>query len=424
MPIQAGFSQVDISPAPGATKSGWMIPIPLEIPLDPLHAKVALFRTPAVTLTFIQLDILLIRADDVADLRRRITHRYGIPGESVMVSTTHNHAGPAVADIGAVPRDDAYVERMIRRVVDAVGDAEAALQDAEIALGSAWEHRLTHNRRVVMRDGTTRTHSGYGHRDALYVEGPLDPEVGVLGARALSGEWLGGIVNFACHATHHGGDTVMSAGFPGAVGREMAARGCPVTLFQNGAGGNISPGDPYAPPEPDDDSMARMGAGIADAAIRALEGATWRREVTLEACSRTIALPLRPITEAELRGTTRGAQRFVDSSVYDNAMPALTATMRQKGVETAEVQLLGMDEWGFVAIPGELFVQLGLRIKEACHPRRVLVAAFTNGNIGYIPHQEAFQRGGFETTFSWSSYLAPEAGELLADAAIALVRET
>jgi len=43
--------------------------------------------------------------------------------------------------------------------------------------------------------------------------------------------------------------------------------------------------------------------------------------------------------------------------------------------------------------------------------------------VGYAPHREAFLRGGYETTFTGSSRLAPEAGEMLADCAIEIVRE-
>ena len=44
-----------------------------------------------------------------------------------------------------------------------------------------------------------------------------------------------------------------------------------------------------------------------------------------------------------------------------------------------------------------------------------------NGMVGYVPHRDAFLRGGYETTFAPTSRLAPEAGDLLADGAIELI---
>jgi hypothetical protein len=56
------------------------------------------------------------------------------------------------------------------------------------------------------------------------------------------------------------------------------------------------------------------------------------------------------------------------------------------------------------------------------HPAHALVAGFTNGMVGYVPTADAFKRSGYETTLGPPSKLAPEAGDLLADTAIRLIR--
>ena len=86
------------------------------------------------------------------------------------------------------------------------------------------------------------------------------------------------------------------------------------------------------------------------------------------------------------------------------------------------MQVLFLDEYAFVSIPGEFFVELGLRIKERAYPRRACVVGLANGIVGYIPHKEAFARGGYETTFMSSSKLAHEAGDTLVDCAVDLIR--
>ena len=50
-------------------------------------------------------------------------------------------------------------------------------------------------------------------------------------------------------------------------------------------------------------------------------------------------------------------------------------------------------------------------------PMQALVSSCTNGRVGYLPTREAFQRGGYETTFGPSSMLAPEAGALIVQVA-------
>lgn len=119
----------------------------------------------------------------------------------------------------------------------------------------------------------------------------------------------------------------------------------------------------------------------------------------------------------------RGAQRFGEPGFYDKTMPALLEEIRRKnGREPAEVQALFFDEFAYIAVPAEYFVEHGLRIKEEAHPVRARVVGYANGMVGYVPHRDAFRRGGYEATFGIRSKLAPEAGDLLAEAAIELVR--
>jgi hypothetical protein len=418
--LRTGFAETDITPPLGTHKIGWIVDIVIEEIADPLSARVAVIESGDGTVAFIQLDTLCIRWTQTDDTRRRIEAAYGYPGANIMVAATHNHAGPAVAHCGDVRRDDAYIETMVGRIVDCFGRALDSMQEAEIGFASVPEWTISHNRRVVMRDGTASTHGPFRYPEALRVEGPIDPEVAVVAARGKGGELLGAVVNFACHPTDHGGDTIASGGFPAALVREMTGRGCPVTLFLNGASGNICSGDPYRGVEL---SLEQMGRALADDTSKAVDAMSFTDELTLGARSRTIQLPYRKATEEEVAGTVRGAQRFVDPAAYDRGMPALLKRIEERKTQPAEVQVLSLGDWAFVAIPAEYFVQLGLRIKEEAHPTHGLVVSCANGMVGYVPHKGAFPRGGYETTFTQGAALALEAGDMLADAALDLIGE-
>jgi hypothetical protein len=193
-----------------------------------------------------------------------------------------------------------------------------------------------------------------------------------------------------------------------------------VPLFLQGACGNTHHADPRrVRPEK---SMEEIGKTLADDAMKAVEKMKFTNKLELAARSRTLEIPYRAWTEADVKGTAKGAQRFGEAGFYDKTMPALLERIKRDGHEKAEVQALHLGDRAFVAIPAEYFVQLGLRIKEECHPKRAIVCAYANGMLGYVPHKEAFARGGYETTFGFRSKMAVEAGDLLADAAIALVR--
>lgn len=421
MSLKAGFAEIDITPPIGTHKIGWLIDIVSDRVLDPLFARVAVFECGGEQLAFIQLDTLCIRWTQVNDIRRRVHRQYGFPPHRVMVAATHNHAGPAVAGTGDVKRDDGYIEILVQKIVSAFGQALAGQVEAQAGFGQRFDFTLSHNRRVVMRDGTVKTHWDF-HNDSqsLYVEGPIDPAISVLAVRGRDQHLLGCLVNFTAHPTHHGGGTALSGGYPGVLAKIMQARGCPVTLFLNGASGNISCGDPYRGRNL---TMEAVGMALADHATLALAGLKWRDQLALGSAATTLEVPFRKLTADEIRGTVRGAQRFVDPGAYDRTIPAVCETIRKRKVNQAEVQALFMDELAWVGIPAEYFVQHGLRIKASAGSKRALIVGHANGMLGYVPHREAFERGGYETTFAGSSRLAPEAGDLLADAAIALIKQ-
>jgi hypothetical protein len=421
MSLSAGFAEIDITPPVGTHKIGWLRDSVADRIADPLFARVAVLESQGQHLSFVQLDTLSIRWTQTNAIRQTVAKQYGVAGNRIMVAATHNHAGPAVANCGLVRRDEAYTEALVDKIVLAVGQAMANLQEAQLGMGSCFEVDVAHNRRVVMRDGTVRTHGNFDDPDALHVEGPIDPELAVLAARDTGGRWLGAIVNFACHPTHYGADTTLSAGYPGILAATMKDRGCPVTLFLNGAAGNIHTSNPYAGGA--DMPMDQVGRRLADDTSDVMTGLAFRDSVRLRSCCRTIALPYRKVTEDEIAGTVRGAQRFVDPAIYDRTMPALIERIEQRRTQPAEVQVHFIDEVAYVGVPAEYFVELGLRIKQGAHPQHALVVGWANGMVGYVPHREAFARGGYETTFTHSSRMAPEAGQMLADCAIELIRK-
>jgi len=417
--MRAGFSEIDITPPVGISKIGWLIDVKSGCVLDPLFARAAVFENAGNRVGFIQVDTLSIRRAQVAELRRRIEAEFGFPGANVMIAATHNHAGPAIADVGDAKCDVAYTKTFMDNCVRAFGAALNAMEDAEVGFNHVFEFSVASNRRVLMRDGTARTHGTFTDPDALCLEGPIDPEVAVLAARNRAGELIGCLANFACHPTHHGPEPGLSAGYPGVLAAEMKRRGCPITLFLNGACGNTH----HSNPAGGDASKEQAGLTLAADAHRAIEGMAFTSVAEIGAASTVIDAPFRQAAADEIAGSIRGAQRFSDPGWYERAMNDLLAEIKLRRTRPAEVQAFRIGNTAWAAIPAEYFVEFGIRIKLAAHPRHALVVEAANGMIGYVPTREAFAHGGYETTFAPTSCMAPETGDLLADAAIALIKE-
>ena len=416
--FRAGFAEVDITPPKGTPRQGWNSKLVGDDAIDPLFVRAAAFQAGEDTpVAVISLDVALISAADTAAIRRKIQEKFGLAGDRVMVAATHNHAGPAMID-EALPRDEGYIKKMVDASAEAVGKALASRGPSEMAVGTAFEFDVATNRRVLMRDGTVRTHGSFSDPMALGFEGPIDPEVGLLVFRGPDMAIKGAMLNFACHPTHHGGDPFFSAGYPGVVATELKKRGIPIALFLQGAAGNISYDEPRGGPVK---TKEQIGTILADDALKSLKKVKWEIPSSATSQSKTIAIPYRNVDEDDIQGKKPGTQRFGEAGYYERKIPPLVAMIKAKKEEPSEVQVIRLGSVALASQPSESFVEHGLRIKEATWPTRTFVVGYANGMLGYLPHEAAFRRGGYECSFGPPSQMAPEAGRLLADTAIELI---
>ena len=85
-----------------------------------------------------------------------------------------------------------------------------------------------------------------------------------------------------------------------------------------------------------------------------------------------------------------------------------------------EVQVMAVGNVAITALPGEMFVELGLSIKEHSTFEHNLLAELANGNLGYICTEASYPQGAYEPT---SSRVLPGSGEQLVRAALELQQE-
>jgi hypothetical protein len=85
------------------------------------------------------------------------------------------------------------------------------------------------------------------------------------------------------------------------------------------------------------------------------------------------------------------------------------------------VQVIALgDQVAWVSLPGEVFVELGLAIKQDSPFPHTIIAELANGAIGYIPSRRAYAQGNYEVV---SARCAEGSGELLVDAAVRLLKQ-
>jgi hypothetical protein len=129
-------------------------------------------------------------------------------------------------------------------------------------------------------------------------------------------------------------------------------------------------------------------------------------------------------TEAEARSTPRKDRRTADW-----AEGVLRAYAQNKVRPYAEVlvQAMRLGDAVILALPGEVFLEIGMAIRRGAGVDNLFVVAYSNNDeIGYIPTRAAFFEGGYEVDSAPYYYglfqLSPDCESITVDAAVRAAR--
>ena len=103
------------------------------------------------------------------------------------------------------------------------------------------------------------------------------------------------------------------------------------------------------------------------------------------------------------------------------ALKVLDVAGRQGKPLDAEVQVIALGgEVAWVALPGEIFAELGLEIKKRSPFKHTILVTIANGSVGYVPTKRAFTEGSYEP---FAARCAPGSGEMIVETAVRLLNE-
>lgn len=372
-------------------------------------------------------DLIGLHHEEVAQVREGISQRAEIPPERVMISCSHTHSGPATRCLNYLGKqDEAYLSELRRRLVGLAAWAKSEAVPARA--GSARTPLRVGVNRREWRDGGIVLGINEAGRTAPYVD--------LLCVDDAESRPLCRLFCHAAHAVTLGGDNLLLSGdWPGFAQREVErcyGPGC-VAMFMQGCCGDINShvGGGF-------EAAQAEGKRVAAAILTADPEAARRDAVPLAAATIGLELPLTDVPSVqEARELVADARRHAQSSAeQDNyGLRMLNEGMvRWAGELLAlaedgavgrtvpfEVQALRIGDLGIVGLPGEVFVDYALEIDAACALPRTAVAAYTNGNIGYVPTAEAFAEGGYEVhsaiRFYGTTMQTPQSEELILRAA-------
>jgi len=199
-------------------------------------------------------------------------------------------------------------------------------------------------------------------------------------------------------------------------------------MFMNGAFGDINHVDVQdRNPRSGIEQAKWMGEVLATEVLRVLPAAQPSATETLSERHRVLDIPLRPLAA----DVVQAARREFEAASPTGEMNAAQMYAREvvllaeseNPTVAAEIQALRLGDAAFIGLPGEPFVELGLRLKQGSPFRHTYVAGLANGCEGYIPTRAAFDEGGYEVRTARSSKLHPDAGDMMVAAGAALLDE-
>jgi hypothetical protein len=218
-------------------------------------------------------------------------------------------------------------------------------------------------------------------------------------------------VNYAMHLDTVGG-TLISSDYAYYLARTLAAQKGPdmLTTFTIGAAGDINHWDVQRPgPQRGFETAQKLGEALGGDVIKAYTHLQTLDPVRVKALSETIELPLTKITSQEVEEAEKIVAQpppmDVDFTLDRVQAEKVVHVYKLKGENPrAEIQVLTIGPVAFVAIPGEYFVELGMRIKKESPFPYTFIVELANGVLGYIPTRRGYTEGGYEPT---STLLGP-----------------
>jgi neutral ceramidase len=418
-----GFAEVDITPKLGSQSPGGMNKRTLAEVIDPLKAVAMVVRSGNTAVAVVGIDALFVTSETTARARLAVEKATKIPGDHVLIGASHTHSGGPIASCFECDADPEYVAFVGDKVAEAVTEAWSRLHEAEIGVGTGHEPSISFNRRFLMRGGHQATHPGKGNPDIVRSAGPIDPDVGVLAARAPGGDLLGLFVNFACHLTVGRGNG-FSADYVydlrDVLRKHFKRPDLPVGFLLGAAGDvtqvdNLRPGREFGP-----DWAEIFGLALGAEAIQAISRIAWKADAPVAAARTSVPIPIRNEDEVRRQGPQLGlGSGSAAEKVYTRERELVARERAEKPVLDCEVQAIRIGELGIATNGAEFFCALGLDIKAASPFRPTWVVSLANDWVGYVPTPSAYYAGGYEPRTARSAKLAPWAGQSLVEGALA-----
>jgi len=437
--LKAGAAAVVITPEVGTPMAGYYHERGAESVHDDLYAKALVVDDGVTKAALVMVDLISTSRPFVQAARETIQSRTRIPADNILISATHSHTGPILAKTsrrsddfgGDNPLAVRYTDQLPNRIADAVAKAVESLAPVKAAWTVGECDGIAFNRRFHMTDGTVGWNPGKLNTKIVRPAGPTDPAVPIVYFATADARPVSTFVNYAIHLDTVGGAQI-SADVPYTVAKLLgAAKGEEmVTVYATGCCGDVNHINVKNDlPQKGHAEAARIGTILAASVLKAFENLEPLDDTTVRVRRREVRLPLPDITDQDVEKAEEIIARNSDPQVQQKpgfmdlvrAYRVIDIHDQMNAPWVAEVQVITLgDQVAFVSLPGEIFVELGLSIRQGSPFLCTAIAELADGSVGYVPNRVAYPQGNYEVV---SARCAAGSGEMLVDAALSMLTE-
>ena len=395
--LYAGIARQDITPKIGARLFGYLPDSHSESINDNLTLTAFIFKEKETKALMISISACLLKTKLANELRNEISASYGIDYNIIIISTTHTHTGPCIAEMkGWGDVDYEYYSDILKPALfKSVDDADKNLQPVTVSVASGKSKVGINRRQLNLNNAIELGQCEWG---------TYNPEMTVITFKNETNEIIGNIIHYGCHGTAAGNITVISRDWMGIMTDALEKETGAITAFFNGPEGDVGPRLSNGRTVGQDIKYVyELGEIAARDAIRIFKKQCNYKEVNLLVKTKEFQLPLKPRIpyDEAVKGieSFNGYKANLDFKIYEYnkaVKESYDNGYEERSFKKVEQTVIKIGEVIFVSFPYELFSEIGMRINEAVKGLRVLSLSNANGNEGYFPTQDQLCRGGYE----------------------------
>lgn len=421
--FRGGAATSNITPKIGTSINGNMKDITVKQIHDETYVRCIVLDDGQTRLAILTADLCMIYREQLDEAKKRAHAITGIPIENMMMSATHTHSGGTACSVFQSDPDKDYLRFLAERIADAVVMANNNLAPARIGWDVGNEPTLVFNRRWRMNPVEVK--NPFGGIDELstnQVKDITDPGLPVISIQTPDGHPIAMLANYSLHYVGGTGPGEVSADYFGMFAERMKqllqsnSNKYPpfVAMLSNGTSGNINNVNnkgarlsltPYT-------RMQQVANIVAAEAFKAYQNIKHQDWISLSSVQKEITLGVRLPDKKEIERAkeiiANAKSPIMDSreEIYARETMLMKDFPRQVPVI---LQAFRLGDLAITAVPCEVFVEIGLEIKEKSPFKPTFTTSLANGYNGYLPTPEHHKLGGYETWRARSSYLEVDA---------------